>query len=174
MPLGSFSRRGWHTHYIFKRRRSSNVSIWGRSQALDLMHVITAWSCLSTASCTHTQSLTPMSIMLVPKQCWFWAPPVDLIPDGKKYPHTPLLPTSMQLASFRCLEHCLMAVEEESSGTKLISVHIWDNPADSQKCSRSIFQETRELCEQVYESASLDYFVSTGWWGMRNLEFTDV
>lgn len=78
-----------------------------------------AQCCLSFPSCARAQNL---SVTLVPKQYCFGASVMDLIPKGER--HTPLLSTPLQLGAFGALEHCLLAMEQEPSGTKLLSLHM--------------------------------------------------
>lgn len=67
----------------------------------------------------------PASVTLVPKQHCFRAPVMDLIANGERNCHIPLPSAPLQLGAFRALEHCLMPMEEEPPGTKLLSLCIY-------------------------------------------------
>lgn len=79
-----------------------------------------------------------MAVTFVPEQHCFRAPVMDLIPNGERHSHTPLLSTSSQPGTLRALAHCLMAMEEEPSGSKLLSMHLQDNPGDSEMLKKHI------------------------------------
>lgn len=90
----------------------------------------------------HTQSLRPVSETLVPKQYCFGAPLVDLLPDGEKYPPTPLLLTPiMQLGSFRTLVHCLMAVGQDPLGTSFFLCTLETNLTAHRDVQEAYFED---------------------------------